>query len=46
MFSGTSLPKAVMVLGRLRFSIEVPGLDVVVETDAVGAAELGDDLHE
>ena len=25
---------------------EVPGLDVVVETDAIGAAELGDDLHD
>ena len=25
---------------------EVPGLDVVVETDAVGAAILGDDLHD
>ena len=25
---------------------EVPGLDVVVETDAIGAAILGDDLHD
>ena len=25
---------------------EVPGFDVVVETDAIGVAELGDDLHD
>ena len=25
---------------------EVPGLDVMVETDAIGAAKLGDDLHD
>ena len=35
-----------MVLGRLRFSIEVPGLDVVVETDIVDTAELGYDFHD
>ena len=31
-------------MGRLLS--EVPGLDVVVETDAIGAAILGDDLHD
>ena len=31
-------------MGRLLS--EIPGFDVVVETDAVGAAELGDDLHD
>ena len=31
-------------MGRLLS--EVPGFDVVVETDAVGAAELGNDLHD
>ena len=25
---------------------EVPGLDVVIETDAVGAAKLGQDFHD
>ena len=34
-----------MLLGQTTLP-EVPGLDVVVETDAVGAAELGDDLHD
>ena len=29
----------------MTFLPEVPGFDVVVETDAVGAAVFGDDLH-
>lgn len=46
MFSGNSLPKAAMVLGRFHFSIEVPIRDIVVETDALSAAVLGDNFHD